>query len=73
MHGHELTVDKIHKNIIESLYKKQLDIFDEIEYNALKCESETQNTFRADLSAEAVLPVYSRTGRKRADHVYYQE
>lgn len=32
-------MDIIYKNIVESLYKKQLDKSDEIEYNALKCES----------------------------------
>ena len=63
----------MHKKHIESLVKKLLDNFIRKEYNALKYESETQNTFKADLSAEAVLPVYSRTGRKRADYVYYQE
>ena len=49
-----MTVDKIHKNIIESLYKKQLDKSFKIEYNALKYESGVQNTFKADLSARAV-------------------
>jgi hypothetical protein len=53
--------------------KKLLDNFIRKEYNALKRESKTQNTFKADLSAEAVLPVYSHTGRKRAKYVYYQE
>ena len=53
-HGCGLTVDKIHKNIIESLYKKQLDKSFKIEYIALKNESRVQNTFKADLSARAV-------------------